>query len=277
MKRPTLKIQLWICLIIGVCGNIYGQQTLDKTKTLDNQTPCDTLFIKGGIFSIVSIKQIENEQLFYTKCSNGSTVKEKRVFRINVSEVDSVVRGMGNVLYPSQKIKMRKSFYFEGLVSFNPPFANRLTAQKRVGYAFGLGGSLSAGYQFNPYLGLGVALKSDLLIDYSSASVNSILAEYRLDFGAIKVGLNGGLVTNASFNGEECTSILNKTQPRSAWAVSLKYCSKHYFTCGLNVAYSKVPMNTQCTKISTREDWDFVAFNFLIGFSLPSRLPKIKF
>ncbi len=282
MKPLTLKIQLLICLIAGVCADNYGQQATNNAQTSGNKKPCDTLFIKGGIFSIGTIKKIEGGELFYNKCSNSTNVTDKTLFHIDVNQVDSVVSGQGSVLDIGKKSNTRKTFYIEGLLGFSPPSMHRLTVQKRQGYAFGLGGSLSAGYQFNSYFGLGIVFKRDLLIDYSSAGINSVLAEYRVHLGAIKVGLNGGFVSQGSFSGEACSAILlDKTKPRTALGISVKYYSKRYFTYGFNVSYSKLPVNEQCTingkEVFTRQDRDFVAVNFLIGFSLPSGLPTRRF
>ncbi len=262
MTSLHLKSTLTILLIINSLAYVFAQQQ-ETTPT-----NCDTIILKNRVFLLVKIAEIGKDSIAFYDCL--TTVFDfAKATRLRIADIDTIkpakaVSGMAEV---ETYVPTKQKYYVEAL--FDVLF-------------LGSGLTLSAGYQFKPYLGLGITAKNYTILDEESFRTRSVLADYRLDFGKMKVSLHGGFVTYSSPRStDECKIQMDGTRSSPIFALSVKRYGARHFVYGLGLSYSHIPTDEQCTSSqgvkTTRKDY-FNVFeaHFSIGFYAPAHFQKLE-
>jgi hypothetical protein len=292
MKQLILSISL----IISALPILFGQDT----RAISRENTCDTLFLKTGKMRLVRIVSENDKMISYYNCSEDNFKSSGEAIFIGVDNVQAVKKGRApyrvNAKIPRydttiyKKVLSNAKLYCEVNFGLNTPyisiiFANLKLKPRGAEYiSIGASASLSVGYQFQKYVGVGLTVRSEYILDYSSQTVNSAFLDYRLDFNKTKVMFHGGIVMpNSRFRGEYCKSIvLDVSRPHSIVGITAKRYFWNHISVGLNLFYSKVPTDQNCFQVSTNRDvvskseLDYMSQNIVLGLNFPARHKKVK-
>jgi hypothetical protein len=273
MKYLNIKSAIIICLLSHNLTVVFAQT--------DAQNNCDTLMLKSGEMAVVKIEKIDNDFIAFYDCtaekSSLSYIARKEVVGIKKKKKTSQ-----NVKQPSTLVQKPQKLYIEGAVDLAISGISFVSLDKKsvTPIIFGTGATVSAGYQFNKWIGLGVMAKRNYaLFDIPSLSVNSYLVNYRLDFDAVKYYFHYGYVSNISrVAGENCESFeLDKTRPHAVFGISRKRYSKQAFVRGWSLFYAQTPFTESCrNNVSPiyktfNKDWGVFEVKYSFGLYAPSR------
>jgi hypothetical protein len=214
---------------------------------------------------------------------NGLSNSLAQSSNTNLDSINRDIAQMREKEWVNNHSVINKKYYIEGSFGVNClPFISliqRNVLPKNLSRFTLANFSLSGGYQFKPYLGLGITAQNDILIDYTSVTIKSLLVDYRLDFRNKVIALHGGFVTvGTRMSSDVCSIKFDKTRPRNVWGISIKQYFKHHFFVGVSFFNGKVPVNEVCSinnqSIASQTSKKFATFNVLVGFNLPARYNK---
>jgi hypothetical protein len=285
MKYINLKPAFIIYLIINSLTAIFSQNNA--------VTHCDTLFLKSGKMQFVNINKIENDFISFYECGT----KDASIAFISKTEVIAIKRSNTRMenrqqLPEYELIKQHKKWYIEGSFDVTTPLVSSVKWTPKISgidnsksyIIIGLGASLSAGYQFHKWAGLGLTAKTSYAwFDIPDLTFRSLSMNYRLDFDAIKVDFNYGYVSGISHVASEgCETFdFDKSKPHSIFGVSGKLYTKRFVVLGLGVFFTQLPYSESCKSnvatvfTTTQRNWDIFEVKFSLGFYGPGRFSRV--
>ena len=275
-----LKSSLTILLIINSLAYAFAQQQ-ETTPT-----NCDTIILKNRVFLLVKIAEIGKDSIAFYDCL--TTVFDfAKATHLRLADIETIklAKAVSSTAKEVTYVPTKQKYYIEALWDITLPAMSFVLGgfiPKNAELSpLGSGLTFSAGYQFNRYLGLGVTTKSYTIIDESIFRTRSVLADYRLDFGKMKVSLHGGVVTSSSARAtDECKIQMDGTRSSPVFALSVKRYGARYFVYGLGLSYSQIPTDEQCTSSqgikTVRKNYiNVFEAHFSIGFYAPARFKKV--
>ena len=283
MKK--LSIPVFLYLILSSVNTVFAQK---RDKIYEKSfMPCDTMCLKNGGEFLVKIKDSDGSYVYYQECNDGKVAARSPQKLIHVNNVDSI-KYQKLQKFKYHYVPTHVKYFYEISANLNVPrmtsllYATNLIQDNVYVPPFDIGYTISAGYQFKPYFGLGITNKHDIYIDYTSDKIDNLLADYRLDFGKCVVSVHGGIVTpRTKLGGGDCRYvILDKAKTHPTFGVSIKSYKAKNFLIGLSLMYSKIATIENCYSFQTKSDViknsRFDTFNLNIHFGLyaPKRLVK---